>query len=100
VPEPVSKTTVLNNSASSSAATDVIKKLPIFPSSLKYRCQFVAALEDVGLLCTVVLDTGTSMYNYLASSAAANTMIVFVAVAALEDAEFYVLSSQIPVQVQ
>ncbi len=34
VPVPLSKTTVHNNSASSSATTDVIKNLPIFPSSL------------------------------------------------------------------
>jgi hypothetical protein len=30
-----------------------------FPLIVKYRCQFVAALEDAELLCTVVLDTGT-----------------------------------------
>jgi hypothetical protein len=59
VPVPVSKTTVHNNSATSSAATDVLKKSADFPFIVKYRCQFVAALEDVALLCTVVLDTGT-----------------------------------------
>jgi hypothetical protein len=35
------------------------KKSADFPFIVKYRCQFVAALEDAALLCTVVLDTGT-----------------------------------------
>jgi hypothetical protein len=50
---------VHNNSASSSAATDSIKKSADFPFIVKYWCQFVVALEDAELLCTVVLDTGT-----------------------------------------
>ncbi len=35
------------------------KKSADFPFIAKYQCQFVAALEDAELLCTVVLDTGT-----------------------------------------
>jgi hypothetical protein len=50
---------VHNNPASSSAATNVIQNLQIFPFIVKYRCQFVAALEDAELLCTTVSDTGT-----------------------------------------
>jgi hypothetical protein len=50
---------VHNNPASSSAATNVIQNLQILPFILKYRCQFVAALEDAELLCTIVSDTGT-----------------------------------------
>jgi hypothetical protein len=35
------------------------KKSADFPFIVKYRCQFVAALVDAELLCTIVSDTGT-----------------------------------------
>ncbi len=35
------------------------KKPADFPFIVKYRCQFVADLEDVELLCTLISDTGT-----------------------------------------
>jgi hypothetical protein len=50
---------VHNNSASSSATTDVIKISAVFPFIVKYHRQFVAALEDAKLLCTVVSNAGT-----------------------------------------
>jgi hypothetical protein len=54
-----------NNSASSSAVTDVIKKAAYFPFIVKYRHQFVAALEDAEFLCTVVSNASTLvMYRH------------------------------------
>jgi hypothetical protein len=32
-----------------------------FPFIVKYWCQFVAALEDAELFCTIVSDTGIGM---------------------------------------
>jgi hypothetical protein len=62
---PVSEVTVHNNSASSSAATDVSNKSANFPFIAKYSCQFVAALEDAKLLCTVVSNAGTCVMYHL-----------------------------------
>jgi hypothetical protein len=50
-----------DNSASSRAVTGVTKKFAGFAFILKYRRQFVPALEDEDLLWTAVLDNGTRM---------------------------------------
>ncbi len=52
---------------------------------VKYQCQFVAALEDAELLCTIVSDTGTGTITLPQASLQICTMTVFVV--ALEDAE-------------
>ncbi len=41
------------------ALLTIYKKPADFPFIVKYRCQFVADLEDAELLCTIVSDTGT-----------------------------------------
>jgi hypothetical protein len=80
IPVLVSEAAVHHNSASSSAAIDVIK-----------ICHFclhrqVLALEDVALLCTVVSNTPMAYrYDNPASSAAANKIVAFIL--ALEEPE-------------
>ncbi len=58
-PMPVSKTTVHNNAASSSAATNGHRYLTMKGKSADFLKTSVAALEVAELLCTIVLYTGT-----------------------------------------
>jgi hypothetical protein len=48
-----------------SAATGVIKNTADFSFILKYRHQFVSALEDVELLCTIVSYTGSGTIFFI-----------------------------------
>jgi hypothetical protein len=54
---------VLNNSASSSAATDGFKKSANFSFIVKNRHQFVAVLEVAELFCTFVQNTAIGLLS-------------------------------------